>query len=35
MTKTEKAVHETVVGATATVVSKSVESTIDKKTSEK
>ncbi|WP_294211178.1 hypothetical protein [uncultured Chryseobacterium sp.] len=35
MTKTEKAVHETVVGGTATVVSKSVESTIDKKTSEK
>ncbi|PWN72240.1 hypothetical protein C1631_006475 [Chryseobacterium phosphatilyticum] len=32
MTKTEKAIHETVIGGSATVVSKSAESVIDKKT---
>ncbi|WP_419869389.1 hypothetical protein [Chryseobacterium sp. CT-SW4] len=32
MTKTDKAIHETVVGGTTTVVSKSVEKVIDKKT---
>ena len=32
MTKTEKAIHETVIGGTTNVISKSAESVIDKKT---
>jgi hypothetical protein len=35
MTKTEKAIHETVVGGTATVVSKSAEKVVDEKTKKK